>query len=131
MSESVRDVAEHEDIELTSETLDFIEMHPGAGDATYAPLCGDRSSRSTGQNRRRVTAAASDAHPRALGRDQTFRASRRCSSVREALAFVKEDFWMFTPPRRAALPIFTDDNSKSHAGATIAVLVRDRHAGVR
>src|SRR3954471_9034719 len=29
---------------------------------------------------------------------------------------------MFTPPRRAALPIFTDDDSKSHAGATIAVL---------
>ena len=29
---------------------------------------------------------------------------------------------MFTSPRRAALPIFTDDNSKSHAGATIAVL---------
>ena len=34
----VRDVAEHEDIELTSETLDFIEMHPGTGDATYAPF---------------------------------------------------------------------------------------------
>ena len=34
----VRDVAEHEDIELTSGTLDFIEMRPGAGDATYAPF---------------------------------------------------------------------------------------------
>ena len=29
---------------------------------------------------------------------------------------------MFTPPRRATLPIFADDNSKSHASATIAVL---------
>ena len=42
--------------------------------------------------------------------------------MQQALAFVKEYFRMFTPPRRAALPIFTDDNSKSHAGATIAVL---------
>jgi hypothetical protein len=29
---------------------------------------------------------------------------------------------MFTPPSRAALPIFTDEDSKPHAGATIAVL---------
>jgi hypothetical protein len=37
------------------------------------------------------------------------------------LAFVKEDFRMFTPPSRAALPIFTDEDSKPHAGATVAV----------
>ena len=47
---------------------------------------------------------------------------RLCQPEQHALAFVKEDFRMFTPPRRAALPIFTDDNSKSYAGATIAVL---------
>jgi hypothetical protein len=29
---------------------------------------------------------------------------------------------MFTPPGRAALPIFTDNDPKPHAGATIAVL---------
>jgi hypothetical protein len=29
---------------------------------------------------------------------------------------------MFTPPSRAALPIFTDKDSKPHAGATVAVL---------
>ena len=29
---------------------------------------------------------------------------------------------MFTPPSRAALPVFTDDDSKPHAGATVAVL---------
>jgi hypothetical protein len=28
---------------------------------------------------------------------------------------------MFTPPSRAALPIFTDEDSKPHAGATVAV----------
>jgi hypothetical protein len=28
---------------------------------------------------------------------------------------------MLTPPSRAALPIFTDENSKPHAGATVAV----------
>ena len=39
-----------------------------------------------------------------------------------ALAFVKEDLRMFTPPCRAALPIFTDKDSKPHAGATVAVL---------
>ena len=39
----------------------------------------------------------------------------------QALAFVKEDFRMFTPPSRAALPIFTDEDSKPHAGATVAV----------
>ena len=39
-----------------------------------------------------------------------------------ALAFVKEDFRMLTPPSRAALPIFTDEDSKPHAGATVAVL---------
>ena len=26
------------------------------------------------------------------------------------------------PPSRAALPVFTDDDSKPHAGATVAVL---------
>jgi hypothetical protein len=30
---------------------------------------------------------------------------------------------MFTPPSRAALPIFTDEDSKPHAGATVAVFV--------
>ena len=44
------------------------------------------------------------------------------SASSEALPFVKEDFRMFTPPRRATLPIFADDNSKSYASATIAVL---------
>jgi hypothetical protein len=39
----------------------------------------------------------------------------------QALAFVKEDFRMFTAPSRAALPIFTDEDSKPHAGATVAV----------
>jgi hypothetical protein len=29
---------------------------------------------------------------------------------------------VFTPPSRAALPIFTDDDSKPHAGATLAIL---------
>jgi hypothetical protein len=29
---------------------------------------------------------------------------------------------MITPPTRAALPVFTDEDSKPHAGATIAVL---------
>src|SRR6266404_8007991 len=29
---------------------------------------------------------------------------------------------MFTAPSRAALPIFTDEDSKPHAGATVAVL---------
>jgi hypothetical protein len=29
---------------------------------------------------------------------------------------------MFTPPRRAALPIFTNKDSKPHAGSTVAVL---------
>ena len=28
---------------------------------------------------------------------------------------------MFTPPSRAALPIFTDEDSEPHAGATVAV----------
>ena len=40
----------------------------------------------------------------------------------KALAFVKEDFRIFTPPSRAALPIFTDNDSQPHAGATVAVL---------
>ena len=40
----------------------------------------------------------------------------------QALAFVKEDVRMITPPSRAALPVFTDDDSKPHAGATVAVL---------
>jgi hypothetical protein len=39
-----------------------------------------------------------------------------------SVAFVKEDFRVFTPPSRAALPIFTDDDSKPHAGSTVAVL---------
>ncbi len=43
-------------------------------------------------------------------------------SPTRALAFVKEDLRMFTPPCRAALPIFTDEDSKPHAGATVAVV---------
>ena len=39
-----------------------------------------------------------------------------------ASAFVKEDVRMITPPTRAALPVFTEEDSKPHAGATIAVL---------
>src|SRR5205823_9244866 len=39
-----------------------------------------------------------------------------------ALAFVKEYFRMFTPPSRAALPIFTDEDSKPNAGTTVTVL---------
>ena len=37
-------------------------------------------------------------------------------------AFVKEDLGMFPPPCRPALPIFTDEDTKPHAGATVAVL---------
>jgi hypothetical protein len=37
------------------------------------------------------------------------------------LTFVKEDLRMFTPPSGAALPIFTDEDSKPYAGATVAV----------
>jgi hypothetical protein len=39
-----------------------------------------------------------------------------------SVAFVKEDFRIFASPSRAALPIFTDNYSKPHAGATVAVL---------
>src|ERR1700758_4712245 len=45
-----------------------------------------------------------------------------CSAGRPLVPFVKEDFRIFTPPSRAAVPIFTDDDSKPHAGATVAVL---------
>ena len=48
------------------------------------------------------------------------RADRRAGRV--SLAFIKEDLGMFTPPSRAALPIFTDNNSKPHASPAIAVL---------
>jgi len=41
---------------------------------------------------------------------------------RGALAFVKENLRMFTAPSRAALPIFTDEDSKPHARATVTVL---------
>jgi hypothetical protein len=44
------------------------------------------------------------------------------SAGRPLVPFVKEDFRIFTPPSRAAFPIFTDDDSKPHAGATVAVL---------
>ncbi len=37
------------------------------------------------------------------------------------VSFIKEDIGMFTPPSRAALPIFTDNDSKAYTGATIAV----------
>jgi hypothetical protein len=46
----------------------------------------------------------------------------RYSGHRYALVtFIKEDIGMFTPPSRAALPVFTDNDSKPHAGATIAI----------
>src|SRR5256886_3147617 len=49
--------------------------------------------------------------------------SRRLGlGVTAALAFVKEDFRIFTPPSGAALPIFTDNDSQPHARATVAVL---------
>ena len=38
------------------------------------------------------------------------------------VSFIKEDIGMLTPPGRAALPIFADDDSKPYAGATVAVL---------
>jgi hypothetical protein len=37
-------------------------------------------------------------------------------------AFVKEGFRMFTPPSRASLAIFSDENSEPHARATLAIL---------
>ena len=37
-------------------------------------------------------------------------------------SFVNKDLGMFPPPRRAALPIFPNKDSKPHAGATVAVL---------
>jgi len=43
-------------------------------------------------------------------------------SLALALAFVKEELGMVTPPSCAALPIFTDDDTKPHARATVAVL---------
>jgi hypothetical protein len=49
----------------------------------------------------------------------------------QSLAFVKEDLWMFAPPSRASLPIFTDKDSKPHTGATVtifATLTQLQHA---
>jgi hypothetical protein len=37
-------------------------------------------------------------------------------------AFVEENVRVVAPPRRAPLPIFSDENSESHARALVAVL---------
>ena len=50
------------------------------------------------------------------------RTARWGSSFPTALAFVKEDLWMFMPPGRAVLAIFTDNDSQPHARATITLV---------
>jgi len=42
--------------------------------------------------------------------------------VTKSIVSGSEDLGMFTPPSRATLPIFTDNHSKPHARATVAVL---------
>jgi hypothetical protein len=40
----------------------------------------------------------------------------------EIVAFVKEGFRMFMPPRRSSLAIFPDENSEPHAGTAVSIL---------
>jgi hypothetical protein len=46
----------------------------------------------------------------------------KTDSGRPLVTFVKEDFRMFAPPRRAAFSIFTNNDSKPDAGTTLAIL---------
>src|SRR5436305_6427584 len=55
-------------------------------------------------------------------RDWTCVGDRLASVPTPLVSFAKDHLWMFTPPGRAALPIFTDNDSKPHAGPTLAIL---------
>jgi hypothetical protein len=58
------------------------------------------------------------------GRGNLARYSGQCYAL---VSFIEEDIGMFTPPGRAALPIFADDDSKPYTGATVCAAATCGH----